>query len=176
MEKSNPVLFLRVPILCDFEPLHQHVRALHNLVKAAQSLDEMSQTITDLLNEQKVFLLFFISRKEDIIFKTVEYFHNIVLSNTLECIFVFCDIKINCISFLSNHELVNILRIFNRYVCCTEVVEVELRYLYCCFLSSSNLLSAECVHSAFIALVCIQWICYFSRFLHCSLGPFSTSS
>ncbi|XP_061198919.1 RB1-inducible coiled-coil protein 1 isoform X4 [Neopsephotus bourkii] len=44
---------LRVPILCDFEPLHQHVRALHNLVKAAQSLDEMSQTITDLLNEQK---------------------------------------------------------------------------------------------------------------------------
>ncbi|NXV79877.1 RBCC1 protein, partial [Atlantisia rogersi] len=43
----------RVPILCDFEPLHQHVRALHNLVKAAQSLDEMSQTITDLLNEQK---------------------------------------------------------------------------------------------------------------------------
>ncbi|NWU94810.1 RBCC1 protein, partial [Upupa epops] len=44
---------LRIPILCDFEPLHQHVRALHNLVKAAQSLDEMSQTITDLLNEQK---------------------------------------------------------------------------------------------------------------------------
>ncbi|XP_033011092.1 RB1-inducible coiled-coil protein 1 isoform X2 [Lacerta agilis] len=44
---------LRVPILCDFEPLHQHVLALHNLVKAAQSLDEMSQTITDLLNEQK---------------------------------------------------------------------------------------------------------------------------
>lgn len=46
--------FLRVPVLCDFEPLHQHVLALHNLVKAAQSLDEMSQTITDLLNEQKV--------------------------------------------------------------------------------------------------------------------------
>ncbi|NXO68310.1 RBCC1 protein, partial [Phainopepla nitens] len=44
---------LRVPMLCDFEPLHQHVRALHNLVKAAQSSDEMSQTITDLLNEQK---------------------------------------------------------------------------------------------------------------------------
>ncbi|XP_066479886.1 RB1-inducible coiled-coil protein 1 isoform X2 [Tiliqua scincoides] len=45
---------LRVPMLCDFEPLHQHVLALHNLVKAAQSLDdEMSQTITDLLNEQK---------------------------------------------------------------------------------------------------------------------------
>ncbi|XP_054840830.1 RB1-inducible coiled-coil protein 1 isoform X2 [Eublepharis macularius] len=43
---------LRVPILCDFEPLHQHVLALHNLVKAAQSLDEMSQTITDLLNEK----------------------------------------------------------------------------------------------------------------------------
>lgn len=46
--------FLRVPLLCDFEPLHQHVLALHNLVKAAQSLDEMSQTITHLLNEQKV--------------------------------------------------------------------------------------------------------------------------
>ncbi|XP_003902787.1 RB1-inducible coiled-coil protein 1 isoform X1 [Papio anubis] len=45
--------FLRVPLLCDFEPLHQHVLALHNLVKAAQSLDEMSQTITDLLSEQK---------------------------------------------------------------------------------------------------------------------------
>ncbi|XP_006901672.1 PREDICTED: RB1-inducible coiled-coil protein 1-like [Elephantulus edwardii] len=45
--------FLRVPLLCDFEPLHQHVMALHNLVKAAQSLDEMSQTITDLLSEQK---------------------------------------------------------------------------------------------------------------------------
>uniref|UniRef100_A0A8D0BWF7 RB1-inducible coiled-coil protein 1 n=1 Tax=Salvator merianae TaxID=96440 RepID=A0A8D0BWF7_SALMN len=44
---------LRAPVLCDFEPLHQHVLALHNLVKAAQSLDEMSQTITDLLNEQK---------------------------------------------------------------------------------------------------------------------------
>ncbi|XP_026983915.1 RB1-inducible coiled-coil protein 1 isoform X3 [Sagmatias obliquidens] len=45
--------FLRVPLLCDFDPLHQHVLALHNLVKAAQSLDEMSQTITDLLSEQK---------------------------------------------------------------------------------------------------------------------------
>uniref|UniRef100_A0A8D0MRK9 RB1 inducible coiled-coil 1 n=1 Tax=Sus scrofa TaxID=9823 RepID=A0A8D0MRK9_PIG len=45
--------FLRVPLLCDFEPLHQHALALHNLVKAAQSLDEMSQTITDLLSEQK---------------------------------------------------------------------------------------------------------------------------
>lgn len=45
--------FLRVPLLCDFEPLHQHVLALHDLVKAAQSLDEMSQTITDLLSEQK---------------------------------------------------------------------------------------------------------------------------
>ncbi|XP_072808087.1 RB1-inducible coiled-coil protein 1 isoform X1 [Vicugna pacos] len=45
--------FLRVPLLCDFEPLHQHVLALHHLVKAAQSLDEMSQTITDLLSEQK---------------------------------------------------------------------------------------------------------------------------
>lgn len=62
--KFNTVLFLRVPILCDFEPLHQHVRALHNLVKAAQSLDEMSQTITDLLNEQKVFLFFFTKKRE----------------------------------------------------------------------------------------------------------------
>lgn len=61
MARFNPVLFLRVPILCDFEPLHQHVRALHNLVKAAQSLDEMSQTITDLLNEQKVLWFFYFS-------------------------------------------------------------------------------------------------------------------
>ena len=45
---------LRVPTLCDFEPLHQHVEKLHLLVQAAQSLDEMSQTITDLLSEQKV--------------------------------------------------------------------------------------------------------------------------
>uniref|UniRef100_W5MF52 RB1-inducible coiled-coil protein 1 n=2 Tax=Lepisosteus oculatus TaxID=7918 RepID=W5MF52_LEPOC len=45
--------FLRVPTLCDFEPLHQHVQILHQLVKAAQSVDEMSQTITDLLSEQK---------------------------------------------------------------------------------------------------------------------------
>lgn len=53
-QKSNLVaLCFRVPLLCDFEPLHQHVLALHNLVKAAQSLDEMSQTITDLLSEQK---------------------------------------------------------------------------------------------------------------------------
>ncbi|XP_067836048.1 RB1-inducible coiled-coil protein 1 isoform X2 [Heptranchias perlo] len=48
--------FLRVPTLCDFEPLHQHIQILRNLVKAAQSLDEMSQTITDLLTEQKVSL------------------------------------------------------------------------------------------------------------------------
>ncbi|XP_034776996.2 RB1-inducible coiled-coil protein 1-like isoform X1 [Acipenser ruthenus] len=45
--------FLRVPTLCDFEPLHQHVQVLHQLVKAAQSVDEMSKTITDLLSEQK---------------------------------------------------------------------------------------------------------------------------
>uniref|UniRef100_UPI00398F8CEA RB1-inducible coiled-coil protein 1 isoform X3 n=1 Tax=Pristiophorus japonicus TaxID=55135 RepID=UPI00398F8CEA len=48
--------FLRVPTLCDFEPLHQHIQILRNLVKAAQSLDEMSQTITDLLTEQKASL------------------------------------------------------------------------------------------------------------------------
>ncbi|KAJ8333402.1 hypothetical protein SKAU_G00414100 [Synaphobranchus kaupii] len=46
--------FLRVPTLCDFEPLQQHVQILHQLVQAAQSVDEMSQTITDLLSEQKV--------------------------------------------------------------------------------------------------------------------------
>lgn len=46
--------FLRVPSLCDFEPLHHHVAALHQLVQAAQSVDEMSQTITDLLSELKV--------------------------------------------------------------------------------------------------------------------------
>ncbi|XP_028659355.2 LOW QUALITY PROTEIN: RB1-inducible coiled-coil protein 1 [Erpetoichthys calabaricus] len=45
--------FLRVPTLCDFEPLNQHVQSLQQLVKAAQSVDEMSQTITDLLSEQK---------------------------------------------------------------------------------------------------------------------------
>uniref|UniRef100_A0A671NRJ3 RB1-inducible coiled-coil protein 1 n=1 Tax=Sinocyclocheilus anshuiensis TaxID=1608454 RepID=A0A671NRJ3_9TELE len=45
--------YLRVPTLCDFEPLNQHVAVLHQLVQAAQSVDEMSQTITDLLNEQK---------------------------------------------------------------------------------------------------------------------------
>lgn len=45
--------YLRVPTLCDFEPLNQHVEVLHQLVQAAQSVDEMSQTITDLLNEQK---------------------------------------------------------------------------------------------------------------------------
>uniref|UniRef100_A0A672LNY7 RB1-inducible coiled-coil protein 1 n=1 Tax=Sinocyclocheilus grahami TaxID=75366 RepID=A0A672LNY7_SINGR len=45
--------YLRVPTLCDFEPLNQHVAFLHQLVQAAQSVDEMSQTITDLLNEQR---------------------------------------------------------------------------------------------------------------------------
>jgi len=49
-----PVFFIRVPTLCDFEPLNHHVEVLHQLVQAAQSVDEMSQTITDLLNEQKV--------------------------------------------------------------------------------------------------------------------------
>ncbi|XP_069777605.1 RB1-inducible coiled-coil protein 1 isoform X2 [Narcine bancroftii] len=48
--------YLRVPTLCDFEPLHQHIQILRNLVKTAQSLDEMSQTITDLLTEQKASL------------------------------------------------------------------------------------------------------------------------
>uniref|UniRef100_A0A667ZUD8 RB1-inducible coiled-coil protein 1 n=1 Tax=Myripristis murdjan TaxID=586833 RepID=A0A667ZUD8_9TELE len=45
--------FLMVPTLCDFEPLNHHVEMLHQLVQAAQSVDEMSQTITDLLSEQR---------------------------------------------------------------------------------------------------------------------------
>ncbi|KAL0966218.1 hypothetical protein UPYG_G00292460 [Umbra pygmaea] len=47
--------FLRIPTLCDFEPLHQHVALLQQLVQAAQaaSVDEMSRTITDLLSEQR---------------------------------------------------------------------------------------------------------------------------
>lgn len=45
--------FLMVPTMCDFEPLNHHVETLHQLVQAAQSVDEMSQTITDLLTEQK---------------------------------------------------------------------------------------------------------------------------
>ncbi|XP_070700672.1 RB1-inducible coiled-coil protein 1 [Pempheris klunzingeri] len=45
--------FLMVPTMCDFEPLNRHVQTLHQLVQAAQSVDEMSQTITDLLNEQR---------------------------------------------------------------------------------------------------------------------------
>lgn len=51
---SDGCSLFRVPTLCDFEPLNQHVEVLHQLVQAAQSVDEMSQTITDLLNEQKV--------------------------------------------------------------------------------------------------------------------------
>ncbi|KAM9349063.1 RB1-inducible coiled-coil protein 1 [Symphorus nematophorus] len=46
--------FLMVPTMCDFEPLNRHVETLHQLVQAAQSVDEMSQTITDLLSEQRV--------------------------------------------------------------------------------------------------------------------------
>ncbi|RVE61975.1 hypothetical protein OJAV_G00175980 [Oryzias javanicus] len=45
--------FLMVPTMCDFEPLNRHVEKLHQLVQAAQSVDEMSQTITDLLSEQR---------------------------------------------------------------------------------------------------------------------------
>ncbi|XP_034038248.1 RB1-inducible coiled-coil protein 1 [Thalassophryne amazonica] len=45
--------FLMVPTMCDFEPLNYHVETLHHLVQAAQSVDEMSQTITDLLSEQR---------------------------------------------------------------------------------------------------------------------------
>lgn len=46
--------FLMVPTVCDFEPLNHHIETLHQLVQAAQSVDEMSQTITDLLSEQRV--------------------------------------------------------------------------------------------------------------------------
>uniref|UniRef100_A0A3P9KGU5 RB1-inducible coiled-coil protein 1 n=1 Tax=Oryzias latipes TaxID=8090 RepID=A0A3P9KGU5_ORYLA len=45
--------FLMVPSMCDLEPLNRHVEKLHQLVQAAQSVDEMSQTITDLLSEQR---------------------------------------------------------------------------------------------------------------------------
>lgn len=45
--------FLMIPTMCDFEPLNYHVETLHKLVQAAQSVDEMSQTITDLLSEQR---------------------------------------------------------------------------------------------------------------------------
>ncbi|KAM9718713.1 RB1-inducible coiled-coil protein 1 [Menidia menidia] len=45
--------FLMVPTMCDFEPLNHHVHTLHQLVQAAKSVDEMSQTITDLLSEQR---------------------------------------------------------------------------------------------------------------------------
>lgn len=38
----------------DSEPLNRHVETLHQLVQAAQSVDEMSRTITDLLSEQRV--------------------------------------------------------------------------------------------------------------------------
>ncbi|KAL6103867.1 rb1cc1 [Pungitius sinensis] len=45
--------FLMVPTMCDLTPLNRHVETLHKLVQAARSVDEMSQTITDLLNEQR---------------------------------------------------------------------------------------------------------------------------
>uniref|UniRef100_A0A673XCM0 RB1-inducible coiled-coil protein 1 n=1 Tax=Salmo trutta TaxID=8032 RepID=A0A673XCM0_SALTR len=52
--------FLRLPTLCDFEPLHQHVEMLQQLVLATQaaSVDEMSRTITDLLSEQRVITIY----------------------------------------------------------------------------------------------------------------------
>uniref|UniRef100_UPI0037E80ED6 RB1-inducible coiled-coil protein 1 n=1 Tax=Semicossyphus pulcher TaxID=241346 RepID=UPI0037E80ED6 len=46
--------FLMLPTMCDFEPLNRHVETLQQLVQAAQSVDEMSQTITDLLSEQRI--------------------------------------------------------------------------------------------------------------------------
>lgn len=44
----------RVPTMCDFDPLNQHVQKLTRLVQATQSLDDMSETITNLLSEQRV--------------------------------------------------------------------------------------------------------------------------
>ncbi|XP_019734658.1 RB1-inducible coiled-coil protein 1 isoform X1 [Hippocampus comes] len=46
--------FLMVPTMCDFDPLNQHVQKLTRLVQATQSLDDMSETITNLLSEQRV--------------------------------------------------------------------------------------------------------------------------
>ncbi|XP_077375643.1 RB1-inducible coiled-coil protein 1 [Festucalex cinctus] len=45
--------FLMVPTICDFKPLNQHVEKLHHLVQVAQSLDDMSLTVTNLLSEQR---------------------------------------------------------------------------------------------------------------------------
>ncbi|XP_068604582.1 RB1-inducible coiled-coil protein 1 [Brachionichthys hirsutus] len=45
--------FLMLPAMCDFEPLNRHIETLHQLVQAAQSVDEMSRTVTDLLSEQR---------------------------------------------------------------------------------------------------------------------------
>uniref|UniRef100_A0A674EZV2 RB1-inducible coiled-coil protein 1 n=1 Tax=Salmo trutta TaxID=8032 RepID=A0A674EZV2_SALTR len=59
--------FLRVPTLCDFEPLHLHVEMLQQLVLASQaaSVDEMSQTITDLLSEQRVITNYTVTPRSD---------------------------------------------------------------------------------------------------------------
>uniref|UniRef100_A0A8C7FH64 RB1-inducible coiled-coil protein 1 n=1 Tax=Oncorhynchus kisutch TaxID=8019 RepID=A0A8C7FH64_ONCKI len=59
--------FLRVPTLCDFEPLHLHVEMLQQLVLASQaaSVDEMSQTITDLLSEQRVMTNYTVTPQSD---------------------------------------------------------------------------------------------------------------
>ncbi|XP_077414102.1 RB1-inducible coiled-coil protein 1 [Vanacampus margaritifer] len=45
--------FLMVPTICNFEPLNRHVQKLHHLVQVAQSLDDMSLTVTNLLSEQR---------------------------------------------------------------------------------------------------------------------------
>uniref|UniRef100_A0A3Q3E3Q3 RB1-inducible coiled-coil protein 1 n=1 Tax=Labrus bergylta TaxID=56723 RepID=A0A3Q3E3Q3_9LABR len=45
--------FLMVPAMCDVEPLNRHIETLQQLVQAAQSVDEMSRTITELLSEQR---------------------------------------------------------------------------------------------------------------------------
>lgn len=47
--------------MCDFEPLNRHIETLQQLVQAAQSVDEMSQTITDLLSEQRVIITLLIT-------------------------------------------------------------------------------------------------------------------
>ncbi|KAM9791132.1 RB1-inducible coiled-coil protein 1 [Syngnathus typhle] len=45
--------FLMVPTMCDFDPLKEHTEKLHKLVQATQSLDDMSETITNMLSEQR---------------------------------------------------------------------------------------------------------------------------
>lgn len=67
--------------MCDFEPLNHHVETLHQLVQAAQSVDEMSQTITDLLSEQRVITASLTSQVS--IFLSVTFTEFLMHSNSL---------------------------------------------------------------------------------------------